>query len=134
MRAGAMEDHVSKTPNFEVPPDMRAFAEKSVAQAREALDGFIGAARKAAEQAQTTAATAQSGAKDMTQLAMSFAERNIASTFDFAQKLARAKDANEILSLHADYVKRQMDALSDQAKEIGRRTANMSARDDARKS
>ena len=129
MRAGAMEDHVSKTPNFEVPPDMRAFAEKSVAQAREALDGFIGAARKAAEQAQTTAATAQSGAKDMTQLAMSFAERNIASTFDFAQKLARAKDANEILSLHADYVKRQMDALSDQAKEIGRRTANMSARD-----
>ena len=131
MRAGAMEDHVSKTPNFEVPPDMRAFAEKSVAQAREALDGFIGAARKAAEQAQTTAATAQSGAKDMTQLAMSFAERNIASTFDFAQKLARAKDANEILSLHADYVKRQMDALSDPAKEIGRRTANMSARDDA---
>ena len=130
-----MEDHVSNnTPNFEVPPDMRAFAEKSVAQAREALDGFIGAARKAAEQAQTTAATAQSGAKDMTQLAMSFAERNIASTFDFAQKLARAKDANEILSLHADYVKRQMDALSDQAKEIGRRTANMSAPGEARKS
>ena len=130
-----MEDHVSNnTPNFEVPPDMRAFAEKSVAQAREALDGFIGAARKAAEQAQTTAATAQSSAKDVTQLAMSFAERNIASTFDFAQKLARAKDANEILSLHADYVKRQMDALSDQAKEIGRRTANMSARDEASKS
>ena len=130
-----MEDHVSNnTPNFEVPPDMRAFAEKSVAQAREALDGFIGAARKAAEQAQTTAATAQSSAKDVTQLAMSFAERNIASTFDFAQRLARAKDANEILSLHADYVKRQMDALSDQAKEIGRRTANMSARDEASKS
>ena len=130
-----MEDDVTtNSPNFEVPPDMRAFAEKSVAQAREAFDGFIGAARKAAEQAQTTAATAQSGAKDMTQLAMSFAERNIASTFDFAQKLARARDANEILSLHADYVKRQMDALSDQAKEVGRRTANMSAGDDARKS
>ena len=124
-----MEDHVSNnTSNFEVPPEMRAFAEQSVAQAREAFDGFIGAARKAAEQAQTTAVTAQSSAKDMTQLAMSFAERNIASTFDFAQKLARAKDANEILSLHADYVKRQMDALSDQAKEIGRRTGNASAR------
>ena len=118
------------SPNFEVPPDMRAFAEKSVAQAREAFDGFIGAARKAAEQAQTTAATAQSSAKDLTQLTMSFAERNVASTFDFAQKLARAKDANEILALHADYVKRQMDALSDQAKEISRRTASTSARVD----
>jgi phasin len=126
-----MEDDVSNTPNFEVPPDMRAFAEKSVVQAREAFDGFIGAARKAAQQAQTTAATAQSSAKDMTQLAMSFAERNIASTFDFAQKLARAKDANEILTLHADYVQRQMEAFSEQAKEIGRRTASMSARDDA---
>ena len=121
----------TNSPNFEVPPNMRAFAEKSVAQAREAFDGFIGAARKAAEQAQTTAATAQSSAKDMTQLAMSFAERNIASTFDFAQKLARAKDANEIVTLHADYVRRQMEALSDQAKEIGRRTASMSGRDDA---
>ena len=121
----------TNTPNFEVPPDMRAFAEKSVAQAREAFDGLIGAARKAAEQAQTTAATAQSSAKDMTQLAMSFAERNITSTFDFAQKLARAKDANEIVTLHADYVRRQMEAFSDQAKEIGRRTASMSARDDA---
>jgi phasin len=126
-----MEDDVSNTPNFEVPPDMHAFAEKSVAQAREAFDGFIGAARKVAEQAQTTAATAQSNAKDMTQLAMSFAERNIVSTFDFAQKLARAKDANELLTLHTDYLKRQMEALSEQAKEIGRRTASMSARDDA---
>jgi phasin len=127
-----LEDNVStNTPNFEVPPDMRALAEKSVAQAREAFDGFIGAARKAAEQAQTTAATAQSSAKDMTQLTMSFAERNIASTFDFAQKLARAKDGAEIMALHAEYVRRQMEALSDQAQEIGRRTASMSPRGDA---
>ena len=124
-----MEDELSSnSPNFQVPPEMSAFAEKSVAQAREAFDAFIGAARKAAEQAQTTAATAQSSAKDMTQLTMSFAERNIASTFDFAQKLARAKDANEILTLHADYVKRQMEALTDQAKEISRRTATASGR------
>jgi hypothetical protein len=67
----------------------------------------------------------------MTQLAMSFAERNITSTFDFAQKLARAKDANEIMTLHADYVKLQMESLSDQAKEISRRTASMSSRVDA---
>lgn len=119
----------TNSPNFEVPPDMRAFAEKSVAQAKVAFDGFIDAARKAAEQAQTTAATAQSSAKDMTQLAMSFAERNIASTFDFAQKLARARDGSEILALHADYVKRQMDALGEQAKEISRRTGNVSRND-----
>ncbi|HKH35041.1 MAG TPA: phasin, partial [Beijerinckiaceae bacterium] len=30
---------------YEVPPEMREFAEKSVEQARKAIDGFIGAAR-----------------------------------------------------------------------------------------
>jgi len=32
---------------FEVPPEMRAFAEKSVEQARQAFDGFISAAHQA---------------------------------------------------------------------------------------
>ena len=32
---------------FEVPPEMRAFAEKSVEQARQAFDGFISAAQQA---------------------------------------------------------------------------------------
>jgi phasin len=104
---------------------MRAFAEKSVAQAKQAFDGFIDAARKAAEQAQDTATTAQSGARDVAQLAMSFAQRNIASSFDFAQKLVHAKDPRDVMNLHADYVKQQMDVLGEQAKELGQRTAKM---------
>jgi len=32
---------------FEVPPEMRDFAEKSVEQARQAFDGFISAAQQA---------------------------------------------------------------------------------------
>jgi S-adenosylmethionine:diacylglycerol 3-amino-3-carboxypropyl transferase len=32
---------------FEVPPEMRAFAEKSVEQARQAFDGFISAELRA---------------------------------------------------------------------------------------
>ena len=48
-----MEDELStNTPNFEVPPDMRAFAEKSVEQARVAFDSFISAAQRAVNTAQ----------------------------------------------------------------------------------
>jgi hypothetical protein len=36
----------AKQPNYEVPAEMRDFAEKSVEQARKAIDGFMGAARK----------------------------------------------------------------------------------------
>ena len=35
---------------------------------------------------------------------MRFAERNIASSFEFAQKLMQAKDARRWRRLHADYV------------------------------
>jgi hypothetical protein len=69
--------------------------------------------------------TAQSGARELGQLALRFAERNISSSFEFAQKLMHAKDAAEVAALHADYVRSQMAALSDQAQELGRQAGKM---------
>jgi phasin len=112
-------------PNFEVPPEMRAFAEKSVAQAKQAFDGFISAARHAAATAENSANSARSDAMGIGQLAMRYAENNIANSFDFAQRLVRAKDAQEVMALHSDYVKQQMATLTEQAKEIGQKTAKM---------
>jgi phasin family protein len=68
---------------------------------------------------ETQASTAQSGAKNMGQKAMSFAEQNIANSFDFAQKLVRAKDIQEVMALQAAFMKAQMQAMSEQAKELG---------------
>jgi phasin len=122
------EDAMStNSPNFEVPPDMRAFAEKSVAQAKQAFDGFITAARQTTATMETTATNAQSGAKDVAQLAMRCAERNIASSFELAEKLVRAKDPQEVMALHSNYVKQQMSTLTEQARELSQKTAGMAA-------
>jgi phasin len=110
------------TPNFEIPPEMRAFAEKSVAQAKEAFDGFVKAAQHASTTAATTAESASSNAKSVVQLAMTNVQRNIDTSFDFAQKLVRAKDPQEVMALHADYVKQQISTLSDQARELSRKS------------
>jgi hypothetical protein len=75
------------TPRFEIPADMRAFAEKSVEQARQAFDIFISAAQHAVSTAENQAATMQNGAKEVGELAMGFAERNMTSSFEFAQRL-----------------------------------------------
>jgi phasin len=115
------------SPNFEIPSEMRAFAEKSVAQAKQAFDGFIAAARQATSTMESTATSAQSGAKEVAQLAMRCAERNIASSFEFAQKLVRAKDPQEVMALHSDYVKQQMNVLTEQAKEISQKSAGMAS-------
>ncbi len=112
-------------PPFALQTDLLAFADQSVAPAQRAFDGFIAAARQVARHTESTAATAQTGAKDMAQLAMSFAERNIASSFELAQKLVRAKDPKEVVALQSEYMKQQMETLAAQAKELGQRSAKM---------
>jgi phasin len=105
--------------NFDVPTQMRQFAEQSVEQAKKAVDGFLSAAQKTAATLETQASTAQSGAKDVTQKAMSFAEQNVATSFEFAQKLVRAKDVQEVLALQQEFMKSQMQAMQAQAKDLG---------------
>lgn len=105
--------------NFEVPTQMRQFAEQSVEQARKAVDGFMTAAQKAMATAEAQAVTAQSGAKDVGAKAMSFAEQNIATSFEFAQKLVRAKDVQELMAIQQEYLQMQIKAMSEQAKDLG---------------
>jgi len=110
---------------FEVPSQMRELAEKSVAQAKQAFDSFISAAQQAVTTAESQAETARSGAKEVSELAMRYAERNIDSSFEFAQKLVRAEDAKEVVSLHGEYVRGQIAALTEQAKELGQQAVKM---------
>jgi len=110
---------------FQIPPEMRAFAEKSVEQAKQAVEGFISAAHRTVSAFEGQAETARKGAKDVGGKAMEFAERNITSSFDFAQKLVRAKDVQEMLELQAAYVRTQMQVLTEQAKELGENAGKM---------
>jgi phasin len=110
---------------FQIPPEMRALAEKSVEQAKQAVEGFISAAHRTVSAFEGQAETARKGAKDVGAKAMDFAEKNITSSFDFAQKLVRAKDMQEMLELQASYIKTQMQVLADQAKELGQTTSKM---------
>jgi len=106
--------------NFEIPAEVRAFAEKSMEQAKQAFDSFVAATQNAVNAAGNQAAFARTGAKEMGDMAARFTERNIVSSFEFAQKLVRAKDSGEVMALYADYVKCQCAALTDQAKELSK--------------
>jgi phasin len=105
--------------NFDVPTQMRQFAEQSVEQAKKAMDGFLSAAHKTATTLESQASTAQSSAKDVGQKVMGFAEQNIANSFEFAQKLVRARDVQEVMALQQEFLKSQMQAMQAQAKDLG---------------
>jgi len=56
---------------------------------------------------------------------MSYAEQNVAATFDFAQKLMQAKNASEVMALQSEYLSRQMQALSTQVQDLGQSAAKI---------
>lgn len=108
-----------KVPGFDVPPEMRAFAEKSVEQAKAAFDNYIDQATKAMSTAEGQADAVTSGARDVGRQALGFAEENVASAFAFAEKLVRARDPQEIMQLQSDFAKETMQKLADQSKAMG---------------
>lgn len=103
---------------YDVPPEMRDFAEKSVDQARKALDGFLGAAHKAVDTLQGSTSTLQTTATDATKKTLSYAEQNLAAAFDHAQKLVRAKDFQEAVAIQTEFAKTQFQALQGQLKDL----------------
>lgn len=115
------------TGQFEIPAEMRAFAEKSVDQARQAFESCLTAAQRSVTTLEGQAETARQGAKAMGTQTMDFASRNVASSFEFAQQLVKAKDLQEVMELQAAYIRFQMQALAEQAKELGQGAAKMAA-------
>src|SRR5258708_35701324 len=110
---------------FQVPPEMRAMDEKSVEQAKQAVEGFISAAHRTVSAFEGQAETARKGAKDVSGKAMDFAGKNITSSFDFAHKLVGVKDMQDMLELQASYVSTQMQVLADYANELCQTTGKM---------
>jgi phasin len=117
--------------HFEMPTEMHAFAERSVEQARRAFDTFISAAHGTASALEGRAAAVRKGSEDLRQRAMAFAEQNVASSFDFAQKLVHARDLPEFIHVQSEYMRSQMQVLAEQARELGE-AATQTARNASR--
>ena len=113
---------MNTTPSYEIPTEMRDFAEKSVDQARKAFDSFISAARKTADTIQGSAEMARSNAQSMQSRSFAYAEQNVNAAFDLAQKLVRSRDVQEAMQHQAEFIRSQFAAIQSQAKEFGSMT------------
>lgn len=105
---------------FEIPKDVRSMAEASFEQARKAFETFVSNTQQAASSIEQRNAAMKDGARDISGgKLISFAEKNVTSSLDYAESLLKAKDFSEVMRLHSDYVQTQMRALSEQASEMG---------------
>jgi phasin len=106
-----------------LPPEMRKFAEQSVQQAKQAFGQLMTATQHAVSTFEGHASTAQNTALELQRKVVGYSERNVGASLEFAQRLLQARSAEDVMKLHADYVKAQMQALTDQAKEIAQHAA-----------
>ena len=104
---------------FEIPKEMRSMAEANFDQARKAFEKFLASAQATAGSIEERGATVRAGAKEVGSKAMSYAEKNVQASLDYAQSLLQAKDLTEIMRLHSEYVQTQMRSLAEQASEMG---------------
>ncbi|WP_018698980.1 phasin family protein [Amorphus coralli] len=104
---------------FEVPDQLRTYAEQSVTQARKAIEDFMKVAQTTVTSVEGSTQQVQAGAADINKKMLTYAEENISAAFDFAEKMARAKDMEEIMKLQSEFMTKRMSAFGEQTREIG---------------
>lgn len=112
---------MSKSPDpfANIPDQMRAMTEESVSQARKAMDDFMAKATTAISDAEERQEALREGAVAVNQTAMKFAEDNIKSAFDLAERMVAARDAETIMKLQQDYMSERMSTMANQVQTLG---------------
>ena len=103
---------------FEVPEQVRAFAEKGVSQARDSYVKFKDAAETHNGTMEAVFTNASKGASTYSAKLVEFMKANTTTSLDFAQELFGVKTPAEALELWTSHTRKQFETLTAQAKEL----------------
>jgi phasin len=107
---------------FEVPEQMRAFAEKGVSQARDNYAKFKDVAESHNGTIEAVFSNASKGASEYSAKLMEVMKANTTATLDFAQALVAVKSPSEAMELWAAHAKKQFEAFTTTTKELAELT------------
>jgi phasin len=107
---------------FEVPEQMRAFAEKGVSQARDNYAKFKDVAESHNGTIEAVFASASKGASEFSAKLMEFMKANTSANLDFAQALIGVKSPSEAIELWSSHAKKQFEAFTANGKELAELT------------
>jgi phasin len=103
---------------FEVPEQMRAFAEKGVSQARDSYAKFKDAAETHNGTIEAVFTSASKGASAYSTKMLEFFKANTTASLDFAQELFGVKTPAAAMELWTSHARKQFETFSAQAKEL----------------
>jgi len=105
-------------PKMEVPPAFREFAEKGVAQTKEAYEKMKAAAEEGTEMLETCYSTASKGSTEYGLKMIEIARTNTNTYFDFIESLFGVKSASELVELSTAHSRSQFETMTAQGKEL----------------
>ena len=103
---------------FEVPEQMRAFAEKGVLQARDSYAKFKDAAETHNSTVEAVFTSVSKGASAYSAKLVEFFKANTTSSLDFAQELFSVKSPTEAVELWTSHARKQFETYTAQVKEL----------------
>ena len=112
---------------FEVPEQMRAFAEKGVSQARDSYAKFKDVAESNNGTIEAVFTCASKGASEYSAKVMEFMKANTKANLDFAHELLGIKSPTEAMELYTAHARKQFETLAAQAKELAELTQKVAA-------
>ena len=115
----ATEAEIFAFPNFDpakVTDSYREFAEKGVAQSKEAYAKMKAAAEDASKTMETTMETAQAGTTELGLKAIDSMRVNAENTFSHFEALLGVKSVAEAIELQSSFLRKQIETSVDQAK------------------
>ena len=104
--------------NAAIPESVRALAEKTVEQTREAYDRSTDAFEASVTTFEKSFDAAGQGAAAFNRKIIDIARRNLDSSFDLAKCLAGAKNLTDMVELQTAFWRKQFGALTAQAEEV----------------
>jgi len=92
--------------------EFSAIGKQTMARAYSAMDYYFDHLKK-------TVASAPSGGTEFGEKVKACAEQNISGTQEFVRELSYAKDIQDMLRIQMEFMRSQMEAFGEQAKDLG---------------
>ena len=98
---------------------MREMAQTTLDKAKEAVSKYMTESQKVREKADSTMRASYSNVREMNEKAVAFAEANVRTGFELAERLLQAKDPQEMGTIYQNHLKEQMEKMNEQFRELG---------------
>lgn len=104
---------------FQIPAEMKAYADRTFDQAHKAFGVFVARAEEAVTRADGSAKLVGEKNVEANRRLLAFTEENVTAALELARALVRADTVEEMMRVQSEFATRRIEAMKSRAKDAG---------------